>query len=429
VTSVAPDRVRAGPLLATVCLALFVDTLLYSVVVPVLPDYTRRLGAADWAVGLLFAAYAIGLLLASPVAGAISDRIGRRKPLIIGSFGVALATVVFAYADSYGVLFGARLLQGVSAAAVWTAGIALIADVLPRDRHGSAMGMAMAATSMGLIVGPPLGGLLTQQFGHGAPFLVTAAVAVVNGLVQLILVPATGTRQPRPSHLRRLLGHPPAFATIAAVAVGAGALSFLEPTLPLDLADRLGQGVGAIGLAFGAATLVHSGTSVGTGYVTYRLPYGVFAGAGLVVMGAILPILVVAGSLLGVIVVLCLFAAGLTFVLVPALPELGRLVDRLDAGYGGAYAMFNAAYAVGMLVGPVAGGAGLGVATARVVYAAAGTAVAIVGFLLLAGEAASYARSKPHLAPRSALVARQPKRSSDAHREADVPRRRSHTAS
>lgn len=374
---------RSGALLVVVCAALFVDSLLYSVAVPVLPAYAHRLGASGTQVGLLFGAYAIGLLVASPLAGTLSDRIGRRVPLLVGSFGIAAATAIFVVGDGYGLLLTARVVQGVAAALVWTAGAALLADVLPARRLGAGMGAAMASMSVGLIVGPPVGGVLTQWYGYRAPFLVTAVVALGNGLVQLLLVPDAATRRPRPSHLSRVLRHRPVLVAVAGIALGASALTLLEPTLPLDLSARLGTGAAGIGLAFGAATLAHSVTAVGVGYLTGRLRFALSAGGGLVAMGLLVPLLATARSLPVVVLVLAGFAVALTFVLIPALPELARLVDRLGAGYGGAYALFNAAYAVGMLLGPVAGGAGLAVAPTRVVYAAVGGAVAVGGLVLI----------------------------------------------
>jgi multidrug resistance protein len=377
--------------LVVVCLALFVDMLLYSVVVPVLPGYSRDLGASDFAIGVLFAAYAVGLLVASPPAGAISDRIGRRLPMVAGSLGIAVATAVFAYGDSYSLLLTARLLQGVSAAAVWTAGVALIADVVAPKRAGAAMGTAMASSSTGLIFGPPLGGLLTAGFGHRAPFLVTAAFAALFCLLIILVLPAGVARRPRPTGLLRMLSQPPVLLVFLAVALGSGALSFLEPTLPLDLTGRLGADVAAIGIAFGVATLVHAGASVAAGYLT-AVEYAVQSGVALVAMSIVLPTLVLPGSLIPIVVLLGVFAAALAFVLVPAMPALTREADRLGLGYGGAFALFNAAYAAGMLIGPISGGGALGVAPARTVYAGAGIAVAVSGLLILAGAASRRSR-------------------------------------
>jgi predicted MFS family arabinose efflux permease len=212
---------------------------------------------------------------------------------------------------------------------------------------------------------------------------VTALVAAGNGLVQLLVVPPSSARRPRPARLGHILAHRPALAAVAGVGLAAAALTFLEPTLPLDLAGRLGAGAAAVGVAFGAATLVHAAAAVWVGSLAARCRYRWLAGAGLVVMGLLVPVLAVARPLTAVVLVLAAFALALTFVLVPALPELARLVEHLGAGYGGAYALFNAAYAVGMLVGPLAGGAGLAVAPVPVVYAVAGGAVAAGGLVLL----------------------------------------------
>ena len=79
-----PTRGRTTGTVAAVCAAVFADSLLYSVIVPVLPRYAERLGATPFAVGLLFASYAVALLAATPVLAAVSDRVGRRTPLLLG---------------------------------------------------------------------------------------------------------------------------------------------------------------------------------------------------------------------------------------------------------------------------------------------------------------------------------------------------------
>jgi MFS family permease len=112
-----------------------------------------------------------------------------------------------------------------------------------------------------------------------------------------------------------------------------------------------------------------------------------------------MPLLALAGSLTVTVVVLAAFAIAFTFVMVPVLPELAALSQRLSAGYGGAFALFNGAYAVGTLVGPVAGGVGLAVTSTRVVYAVAGAVVAVGGLLFLAVEAAARSPLRPALLP------------------------------
>src|SRR2546427_9704901 len=92
---------------ALVMLATFTDIVVYSVAVPVLPDIGRRLGASPTTIGLLFASFGVTLLGVSIPMGAVSDRIGRRGPLVGGVVGLALATPLFAFSGGLASLFAA----------------------------------------------------------------------------------------------------------------------------------------------------------------------------------------------------------------------------------------------------------------------------------------------------------------------------------
>src|SRR5436190_5395474 len=112
---------------ALVSFAAFTDLVAYSIAVPVLPDLTRRLGASPTVIGLLFASFGVTLLGVSVPIGAVSDRVGRRLPLVFGMVILALATLAFAYADRLPWLFTARLMQGAADAVTWGVGLALVA--------------------------------------------------------------------------------------------------------------------------------------------------------------------------------------------------------------------------------------------------------------------------------------------------------------
>src|SRR5438067_9194381 len=97
---------------ALVTFATFADLVAYSVAVPVLPDLSRKVGASPTMIGLLFASFGVTLLAVSIPMGAVSDRIGRKAPLVGGMLALAAATVLFAYSDGLPWLFAARLIQG-----------------------------------------------------------------------------------------------------------------------------------------------------------------------------------------------------------------------------------------------------------------------------------------------------------------------------
>ena len=174
--------------LFVVSFATFTDMLVYGLVVPVLPRYAVSLGASQTAIGLWFGSYATALFLFTPIFGIVSDRVGRRGPMLGGLLGLAGATLLYAFANSYTVLVLARVLQGISAAATWTAGLALLADLFPAEARGKAMGMAMAGMAVGILVGPSFGGVLYEMGGYSLPFFVATGFALLDGLARLILL-------------------------------------------------------------------------------------------------------------------------------------------------------------------------------------------------------------------------------------------------
>ncbi|GIO17404.1 hypothetical protein J18TS1_05040 [Oceanobacillus oncorhynchi subsp. incaldanensis] len=144
--------------LFVVTLAIFTDMLLYGMIVPILPDYADSLSISQTAIGILFGSYAAALLIATPVFGVISDKVGRRGPMLWGILGLTLATLLFAFANTFWLLLICRILQGIAAAATWTAGLALLADFYPSKERGKVMGIALSGQAMGTLLGPTFGG-------------------------------------------------------------------------------------------------------------------------------------------------------------------------------------------------------------------------------------------------------------------------------
>src|SRR5438093_2505368 len=101
---------------ALVTFATFTDLVAYSIAIPVLPDLSRKLGASPTMIGLLFASFGVTLLTVSVPMGAISDRLGRKGPIIGGLIALGAASLLFAFADKLLWLFSARLLQGAAEA-------------------------------------------------------------------------------------------------------------------------------------------------------------------------------------------------------------------------------------------------------------------------------------------------------------------------
>jgi DHA1 family solute carrier family 18 vesicular amine transporter 1/2 len=349
-------RSSRGLAVALVTLACFTDITAYSIAIPVLPDLSRRLGASPTMIGFLFGSFGVTLLTVSIPMGAISDRIGRKGPMVGGLIALAAATLLFAFADSLPWLFAARLVQGAADAVTWVVGFALIADLYDANERGRVTGIVMMGTSVAVLIGPTFGGWLYELGGIRLPFIAVAALAVVD--VALFL----GLEVPRhhaPSeHVPLgLVLRVPAIAACALVVVGISAtISMLEPVLALQMSG-LGVKPARLGLIYGAAAVVTMALNPVSGRLSDRVGARRLTMVGLLMTGCMIPILGQAWSYSSALVLFVICAASATFVITPSLAYMGEATS--DAGvrsFGVSYGLYNVAWGAGLLGGPAVGG-------------------------------------------------------------------------
>jgi MFS family permease len=167
--------------------SVLVDMLGYGLIMPLLPFMVQTWGGNATIIGLLGSLYAMMQLLAAPLLGALSDRVGRR-PVILGClFGSALAYSWLALADSLPFLAAAIALGGVAGSSMPVAQ-AYIADVTSPTERTHGFGLLGAAFGLGLIGGAAIGGFLSQ-FGLALPPLVAATIALSNAIYASIVLP------------------------------------------------------------------------------------------------------------------------------------------------------------------------------------------------------------------------------------------------
>ena len=162
-------------------LVVVIDLIGFGIVLPLLPLYAKHYGASPAIIGLLAVSYSVTQLFFSPIWGAISDRRGRRPILLLSLVGSVLFYALFGWAPSLLWLFVARLGAGVFAANISTA-MAYIADMTSRENRAKGMGLIGAAFGIGFIIGPAVGGFLSQYSyslpGYGAALLSFSALAL-----------------------------------------------------------------------------------------------------------------------------------------------------------------------------------------------------------------------------------------------------------
>lgn len=350
-------RSSRGVAVGLVTAATFTDIVAYSIAVPVLPDLSRRLGASPTMIGLLFASFGVTLLTVSLPMGAVSDRIGRKAPLVGGLAALAAASVLFAFARTLPWLFAARLVQGAADAVTWVVGFALIADRYGPAERGRIMGIVMSGTGFGFMIGPSIGGWLYEIGGPPLPFIAVAvSAAVTAAAISWIAIPA--------SHLHRApvpmlsVVRIPAVAVCAASVVAASAsIAMLEPVLPLDLSSRVGLGPARIGLVFGIGAVVSSALHPIYGRLTDRFGGRQLTMVGLVLAACNLPFLSRAWSFESAIGLYALQAAVIALVITPSLAYMAEATTAAGVeSFGVSYGLYNLAWGVGLLFGPAIGG-------------------------------------------------------------------------
>jgi multidrug resistance protein len=342
---------------ALVAFAAFTDLVAYSIAVPVLPDLSRQLGASPTTIGLLFAAFGVTLLVFSVPMGAVSDRVGRQVPLVGGLAVLAGASVVFAFAERLSWLFAARLLQGAADAATWVVGFALIADLYGPAERGRIMGIVMAGTSFGLMIGPSLGGWLYETGGIRLPFLTVAGLAAAAAAGFLWVRPEAAPTAREAVPLRLVVSVPEVASCAAAVALAAATLSMLEPVASLWLSATIGLGPTRVGLVFGIAAVASTALHPIYGRMADRWGGRRLTLAGLVAMSSMLPLFSRAWSFDSAVALYVLVAAAAALVITPSLAYMADATSAAGvSSFGVAYGLYNFAWGVGLLAGPAAGG-------------------------------------------------------------------------
>ena len=344
--------------LFVVALALFTDTLLYYLLVPLLPAYARLYGLSQMEIGVLFGSYAAALLVGTYPLGRLGDHMGRRAPMIGGLLGLVATTLLFAFARAFPLLILARILQGLSATATWTAGMALVADHFGQSGRGRAMGTVFAFANLGVLLGPPLAGWLAQHVSLRAPFLVAAGLALVDAVARITLLrDVPGTRDTRMG-FRELLGDPAIRVFASAMAMGAGLLALLETTLPLHFDHSLKMGAAAIGYCFGAEAVTHMICSPVMGALSDRLGRARVMAAGFLLAMVFASLPVYLSTAWGVAGAMACLGVVTTLILSPVSPAMADAAERLGTGsYGSVYGILNFAFALGMMAGPLLGSA------------------------------------------------------------------------
>jgi MFS family permease len=342
-------------LVIVIGVVVFVDTMFYAAIAPLLPTLTRQLGLSKLSAGLMTASYPLGTLVGSLPGGMLAARAGPRFTVCSGLGLLACSTFAFGFLNDAVLLDLARFVEGVGGACSWAGGIAWIVAEAPTESRGAQIGAALGAAIGGALFGPVIGTIATAT-GRGAAFsgvvvIALVLIAVARRLHEQQVASRQGLRELRGSARDRrvLLG----MWLVALPAVASGMLNVLGPL-------RLHH-FGAAAAVIGATYLVGAGIEALLSPMIGRwsdrrgrlLPLRL----GLLVAGALLACFTLPGSAaqLALLIVATVTALGAFWA--PAMAMLADAADATGLNQGLGAALMNLAWAGGQIAGAGGGGA------------------------------------------------------------------------
>ncbi|HEV2147967.1 MAG TPA: MFS transporter, partial [Longimicrobiaceae bacterium] len=185
--------------LAALWLLVFAVTSQAMILAPILPRIAEQLRVPVTRLGLLVTAYSVAVAAVALVAGPVSDKVGRRRMLLVGAAAMTVGLALHAAARGYPGLLAVRVLTGAGGGVLTGATAAYVADAFPPERRGRANGWVTSGMAVGQVVGIPLGTVLAAGWGFRTPFLFfAAAMALACAMVWRWVPQPEVRREPEP---------------------------------------------------------------------------------------------------------------------------------------------------------------------------------------------------------------------------------------
>src|SRR5262249_15223975 len=222
-------------------LTVFIDLIGFGIIIPVLPLYAKQFGADGLTIGLLLMSYSLMQFFFAPFWGRLSDKVGRRKILLVSLAASGAGYLVWGFSGSLWMLFLSRIVAGFGNANMAVAQ-AFVADVTPEEYRAQGMGMIGAAFGLGFVLGPAIGGIASWLGMHPNNLGFIAAIFSIADLIfTAIALPQPEVPKGKSHHNLELgagfyfqtLFNPRLFAPLLILFVSTFAFANMEITLVL----------------------------------------------------------------------------------------------------------------------------------------------------------------------------------------------------
>jgi DHA1 family tetracycline resistance protein-like MFS transporter len=350
-SSAAPPRSPLPVLFSVV----IIDLIGFGIMIPVLPFYAREFGASGTTLGLLFTVFAAAQFVCAPAWGRLSDRIGRRRVMLLTIAGTALSLLALGLAGSLAWIFLARAAGGAFAANIGVAS-AYISDVTSEQERTRWMGMLGACFGVGFVLGPAIGGALAP-FGYAVPMLAAAGLAGAN-LVHAALSlrePATHRREAAPARPGEALRAPLIRRICLTNFLFSLGVAQLETVFAFFMGDRFGYDAREVAVLLIAMAVLMGAIQAGAiKRLAARWSERWLATAGSLLLAAGFLWLPQAASVALLLAPLALCAVGRA-ILQPALMSMASLAAPVSQR-GSVMGTFQASASLARVLGPLAAG-------------------------------------------------------------------------
>lgn len=366
-------------------LSIFSSMLGVGIISPLLPVYTKTLGATGIQLGIIFAGFSIARAISTPVIGKSSDVYGRKRFICMGLFIYALMSMGYALSKTVLHLGTVRFLQGFAAGMIMPIATAYIGDIAPKGREGTYMGYFYVAFFLGFGIGPLIGGFVSDYFGMKSAFFTMGGFNFIAFVLAFSLLPGT-------ENYRQRNRTPISYTTMLKES------GIIKGLFVFRFTNALARGIFACFLPiFAGIKLGLSGSEIGILISTSFLLNGIFQAPGgrladrfsrrrLVVLGIIVDIfclsIIPLTNSFGQLLSICIVSSTARAICLPSATAM-IAGEGKKYGMGSSMGIFNMALSLGMACGPLIGGlVSDSIGVKFTFYFAAG--VELVGILLFA---------------------------------------------
>ena len=339
-------------------LVMFMVMAGFGIIIPVLPFLVEDMGATPTELGLLMSVYSLMQFIFAPLWGRISDRFGRKPVMLLGIAGLSISFFMTASADALWVLFAARIIGGILSSANMPTAMAYVADITTDEDRSKGMGIIGAATGLGFVFGPAIGGIFSG-ISLTTPFYIAGSISIITMFLVAFFLKESLPEEQRGNHspagrsfknaLRgphmiifvlqlimtlSMAGLEATFAYFAAVKADLDAVQLGYIFMIMGLGSAIVQGglIGPMTKKFGEAAVIRAGMSISAiGFLLVLFADNFWKSA----------------------LFLTIFSIG-NGVIRPSLSSL--LTKGATGGHGSATGMLSSFDSLGRIIGPTAGG-------------------------------------------------------------------------